>query len=139
MDKSVLEQRISDLEIELSKLKHIKSAEDFIPQSPIENAKKKDEDFQALSIMANIVERSPNALWISDQHGSLTILNRACRDILRIKEEEVIGKYNILKDNILESQDVMPQVKDVFEKGKTVHFTGRNFDMGELPFGKIAI
>jgi len=70
----------------------------------------------------SIIENSPNALWISDEQGTLMRMNQACRDIIHFRDEEVVGKYNILKDNLLEEQGLMPLVKDVFEKGVTVRF-----------------
>lgn len=70
----------------------------------------------------SIIEHSPNALWISDEHGTLIRMNQACRDNLHLRDEEVVGKYNILKDELLEAQGLMPQIKDVFEKGIHAHF-----------------
>ena len=70
----------------------------------------------------SIIENSPNALWISDEQGTLMRMNQACRDIIHIRDEEVVGKYNILKDNLLEEQGLMPLVRDVFEKGIPVRF-----------------
>ncbi len=49
-------------------------------------------------------------------------LNQACRDNLHLRDDEVVGKYNVLKDNLLEAQGFMPLIKAVFEKGVTVHF-----------------
>jgi PAS domain S-box-containing protein len=70
----------------------------------------------------SIVNQSPYAMWISDEKGTLIRLNEACCKMLNISEEEVIGKYNVLKDNIVESQGFIPLVKNVFEKGETAHF-----------------
>ncbi|MFZ4570632.1 MAG: PAS domain-containing hybrid sensor histidine kinase/response regulator [Bacteroidales bacterium] len=71
----------------------------------------------------SIIENSPNSMWISDEYGTLMRLNQACRDNLHLKDDEVIGKYNIFEDNLLEEQGFMPMVKDVFKKGVTAHFT----------------
>jgi PAS domain S-box-containing protein len=70
----------------------------------------------------SIIENSPNALWISDENGTLMRMNQACRDLIHLRDEEVVGRYNILKDNLLEEQGFLPLVKDVFEKGVTVRF-----------------
>jgi len=70
----------------------------------------------------SIIDNSPNILWISDEQGTLLQMNQACRDFLRLKDEDVVGKYNIFKDNLLEERGFMPLVRDVFEKGVSVRF-----------------
>ena len=70
----------------------------------------------------SIIEHSPNSLWISDEKGTLIRMNKACRDTLFIEDDEVVGKYNILQDNVIEEQGFMPLVKSVFEKSETVRF-----------------
>jgi PAS domain S-box-containing protein len=74
------------------------------------------------AFLNNIIEQSPYSIWISDEKGTLTRLNQACRNLLHIKDEDVLGKYNVLKDNIVEEQGLMPLVKSVFEQGRTVRF-----------------
>jgi PAS domain S-box-containing protein len=80
---------------------------------------------QTRLFLDSIIEHSPNSMWISDESGTLIRLNQACRDNLHLKDDEVIGKYNIFNDNILEEQGFMPMVKDVFQKGLTARFTIR--------------
>ena len=77
---------------------------------------------QTRLFLDSIIEHSPNAMWISDEHGTLIRLNQAFRDNLHVKDDEVVGKYNILHDNQLEDQGFMPMVKDVFQKGLTARF-----------------
>lgn len=69
-----------------------------------------------------VIEKSPNSMWISDKHGTLIRCNQACRDQLKIKDEEVVGKYNIFEDNLVQEQGFLPLVKDVFEKGTPARF-----------------
>jgi PAS domain S-box-containing protein len=69
-----------------------------------------------------IIENSANALWISDEKGTMIRLNQSCRDVFQISDEEVIGKYNVLEDNILEDQGLIPLVNEVFEFGKKIRF-----------------
>ena len=76
----------------------------------------------AKNFLDNIVEQSPNPIWISDEKGTLVRLNRACCDVLRITPEEVVGKYNVFEDSIVEAQGKMPLVRSVFEEGKSVNF-----------------
>jgi PAS domain S-box-containing protein len=78
---------------------------------------------QTRLFLDSIIEHSPNSMWISDEHGTLIRLNQACRDHLHLKDDEVLGKYNIFKDNLLEEQGFIPMVKNVFEKGVAAHFT----------------
>ena len=77
---------------------------------------------QSQVFLNNIIENSPNMLWISDENGTMIRMNQACRDHLYIQDEEVVGIYNILNDNLIKEQGLMPLVKDVFEKGVTVRF-----------------
>jgi PAS domain S-box-containing protein len=75
------------------------------------------------NLLDSIIEQNPHAMWISDENGTLIRLNQACRDLLHLSDEDVVGKYNVLKDNIVEEQGHMPLVKRVFEMGQTVRFT----------------
>jgi len=77
---------------------------------------------QSQVFLNSIIENSPNMLWISDENGTLIRMNQACRDHLQIQDSEVLGIYNILNDNLIKEQGLMPLVKDVFEKGATVRF-----------------
>jgi PAS domain S-box-containing protein len=74
------------------------------------------------SLVDSIIEQSSHAIWISDDKGTLIRLNQACRDLLNIKNEEVVGKYNVLQDNIVEEQGYLPLVKSVYEEGKAQKF-----------------
>ena len=74
------------------------------------------------SFLNSIIEQSPSPMWISDIKGTLIRLNQACRDLLNVSDEEVVGQYNILQDTVLETHGLIPQVKRVFEEGETVRF-----------------
>lgn len=74
------------------------------------------------SFLNDIINQSPHPMWISDEHGTLIRINQACLDMLNISEEEVLGKYNLFDDNIVEEQGFMPLVNKVFEKGQNVNF-----------------
>ena len=76
----------------------------------------------AKNFLDRIIEQSPNPIWISDEKGTLIRLNKACCDVLHINPEEVIGKYNVFEDSILEAQGRMSLVRSVFEEGKSVNF-----------------
>ena len=74
------------------------------------------------SFLNNVINQSPYPMWISDDKGTLIRINQACLNLLHITEDEVVGKYNILKDNIVEEQGLMPLVRQVFETGETKRF-----------------
>jgi PAS domain S-box-containing protein len=74
------------------------------------------------SFLNSVIDQSPYPMWISDDKGVLIRINNACLDLLNIKEDEVMGKYNVLNDNIVAQQGFLPLVSRVFEKGETAHF-----------------
>jgi len=74
-------------------------------------------------LLSNIFEQNPYPIWVSDAKGTLIRINQACCDMLNIQAEEVVGKYNVLKDNIVEKQGHLSSVRSVFEEGKTVEFS----------------
>ena len=74
------------------------------------------------NFLNSLIEQNPYPMWISDDKGNLIRINKACCDILNITEDEVKGKYNILKDNVVIEQGFLPLVKSVYEDGKTVRF-----------------
>ena len=78
---------------------------------------------QSERFLSNIIEQNPHPIWISDAQGNLIRINRACCDLLNIREEDVIDKYNILKDDVVIEQGYLPLVQSVFNEGKTVNFT----------------
>ena len=96
-----------------------------------ERKRAEEAQLQSQLFLNSIIENSPNMLWISDENGTLLRMNQACRDHLQIQDKEVVGIYNILKDNLLEEMGLMPLVKDVFEKGATVRFE-TSYDTGVI-------
>ncbi len=74
------------------------------------------------AFLNSIIEQSPTPMWISDERGTLIRLNHACCDLLNITEEEVVGKYNVLEDNIVQEQGLLPRVDAVFREGRTARF-----------------
>jgi PAS domain S-box-containing protein len=98
----------------------------------ITERKRAEESLQnSKSFLSSIIEQSPHPMWISDAQGTLLRLNQACRDLLNISDDEVVGKYNVLKDNIIEEQGFLPLVRRVFEKGETARFEIR-YDSAQL-------
>jgi PAS domain S-box-containing protein len=83
------------------------------------------------AFLNSIIEHSPHAMWISDDKGTLIRLNQACRELLNITDDEVVGKYNLLQDDIVEGQGYMPLVNKVFTKGEKAEFT-LEYDSSQL-------
>ncbi len=90
---------------------------DITERKKAENALKNSESF-----LNSIIDQSPHPMWISDSEGYLIRINQACLDLLDITREEVMGSYNIFKDDIVEEQGYMPLIRGVFEEGRTVNF-----------------
>jgi len=95
----------------------IRIASIFLERKKAEEALRHSEAF-----LNKIIEESPNPMWIADEKGTLIRINQSCCNLLNLIPEEVIGKYNMLNDNIVEEQGLLPLVKSVFEEGKTVRF-----------------
>lgn len=70
-----------------------------------------------------IINEAPFSMWISDENGTLLKANKACLALFGASKEEIVGKYNLFKDNVLIEKDLIPQIEDVFKKGKTFHVT----------------
>jgi PAS domain S-box-containing protein len=81
--------------------------------------------------LETIIEYSPLSMWVSDNKGTMIRMNQACRVLLHVDDEELVGKYNLFKDNIVERQGAMPLVKRVFERGERVRFP-LHYDSSEL-------
>jgi PAS domain S-box-containing protein len=88
-----------------------------IPGNPLNRSRRESDN-----LLNNLIDQSPVPMWISDGGGTLMRINRACLDLMRIREEEVLGKYNVLRDDIVERQGLMPLVERVFRNAETVHF-----------------
>ncbi|MFA5066094.1 MAG: PAS domain S-box protein [Dehalococcoidia bacterium] len=86
---------------------------------------------QSEAFLKSIIEHSPYAMWISDSHGLMIKMNKALRGLFNVTDEELVGKYNIFQDNIVEEQGYMPLVQDVFEKGVIAKFTLK-YDSSQL-------
>ncbi|MBU2551648.1 MAG: PAS domain S-box protein [Proteobacteria bacterium] len=74
------------------------------------------------NFLHTVVEQSPFPMWISDEKGTLININQACRDLLQISAEEVVGKYNIFEDTIVIDQGLIPTVRKAYEEGVKVNF-----------------
>jgi PAS domain S-box-containing protein len=77
---------------------------------------------QSETFLSSVIEQSPSAMTIADARGTMVGMNQACSRLFSISPEEVVGRYNILQDEIISEQGFMPLVKSVYENGETVRF-----------------
>lgn len=75
------------------------------------------------AFLNSVVEYSPISTWISDEAGTMIRMNRSCRDLFKVSDNDLIGKYNLFHDNIVEEAGHMHLVRRVFENGELAKFT----------------
>ncbi|GFO55397.1 hypothetical protein GMSM_24040 [Geomonas sp. Red276] len=75
------------------------------------------------AFLEGIIEKSPVNMWISDPNGTLLRANEALKECLKVTDEEIVGRYNILTDPQVREQGFLPLVREVFTRGETVRFT----------------
>ena len=75
------------------------------------------------AFLDNVIEQSPVSMLIFNSMGTIVRTNRSRREWLGISAGNVAGRYNILKDKQIEEQGLMPQVREVFDKGTAIRFT----------------
>jgi len=76
----------------------------------------------SLAFLNNLIDQSPAPTWISDMDGNLIRINDACCTLLDLRREDLIGNYNIFRDDIVEAQGYMALVRSAFSEGKIIHF-----------------
>jgi len=83
------------------------------------------------NFLNQIIESSALSMWISDEKGTAIRTNPACLEFFGATEEEVVGKYNLFKDIVIEKKGFMPVVKNIFKTGKPASFV-MDYDFGEV-------
>jgi len=76
------------------------------------------EERNRTEFLDKIIESSALSLWISDEWGTAIRANQACLEFFGANEDEVIGKYNLFKDDELIKKGFMPVIRRVFTEGK---------------------
>ena len=86
--------------------------------------RKVDEDIikRQANFLDTIMNNSPVAMWVSDAQGIVIDVNASLLKILNVPEQAVVGNYNILNDQNLVKQGVMPRVEAVFNDKETARF-----------------
>jgi PAS domain S-box-containing protein len=79
--------------------------------------KSKDTLKEKSDFLDKVIESAALSTWISDEKGTVIRANPACLSFFGATEDEIIGKYNLFHDIVIERHGFMPVVQDVFEKG----------------------
>ncbi len=90
---------------------------DITHQKQIEGDLKEKTNF-----LNTIIETASVSMWISDSEGTLISMNPACRSFFGTTEDEVVGKYNLYKDNIVRDNDLIKNIDQVFKNGHKTEF-----------------
>lgn len=93
------------------------SFQDISKIKEVENQLKANSNF-----LDTIIEDASVSMWISDKKGTAIKINSACLNLFGAKKDEVIGKYNLLEDNVIEKMGFKPLVEGVFNKGEIADF-----------------
>ena len=83
------------------------------------------------TFLDKIIDSSAVSTWISDEKGTVIRTNPACLEFFGGTKEEVIGKYNLFKDVVLEKRGFMPDIRRVFEKGEVANILV-DYDFGAV-------
>ncbi len=90
----------------------------------ISERKKAEEEIEsARAFLEMIINMSPFAMWISNAEGTVIRVNRSLCEAIHLSQDQIEGKYNVLNDENLEKQGVMPQVKAVFARHEPARFS----------------
>ena len=77
-------------------------------------------EFRSRQFMERIVYQSPVSMAVFDKTGACVMINPAYRRLFGIgRDDQVLGKYNIFKDNVLEEKGYNQMIREVW-KGKPV-------------------
>lgn len=71
-----------------------------------------------------LITHSPFGIRITDRNGTCVVINKAAMNIFCYGgPENVIGKYNLLDDDVLKSRGVMPRINSIFHSGTVADYT----------------
>lgn len=91
--------------------------------SAIENAGIFQQEYHSGRFLERIINQSPIGIWITDEKGAALRINPAGMKLFNIeRESQVVGKYNIFKDNIFGEKGLAQRIEKVFE-GERLEFT----------------
>ncbi len=70
-----------------------------------------------------LVENNPFPMWISDTEGTVVTTNLALRETLNLEDSQIVGEYNVLKDENLQDKAIQSKIELLMTEHKTIHFT----------------
>ncbi len=85
-----------------------------------ERKKAEKELLSQTKFIDNLFEGSALSTWISDENGTAIRTNPACLEFFGAKAEEVVGKYNVFKDEVLIKLGLISELKKAYEKAEVV-------------------
>ncbi|MBI3756077.1 MAG: GAF domain-containing protein [Deltaproteobacteria bacterium] len=77
-----------------------------------------------------VIYQFPISTAVVDKDGTCVILNAACKKLFGIEDNQIVGKYNLFKDNVLEEQGYIPIINRVL-KGESVDDMEIEYDMSK--------
>ncbi|MCK5686884.1 PAS domain S-box protein [bacterium] len=83
------------------------------------------------NFLNRIINDSAISMGISDSNGTAIRFNHAAEKLFNIKEKEIVGKYNLFKDEELISKGLLPVIDNLFKTGKPDNLI-LEYDMNNL-------
>jgi PAS domain S-box-containing protein len=107
----------------------------------ITDRKRMEDELRSSKVFIDkIIDESPFATWISDEKGVMIRSNNALRRMINLSNEQLIGSYNILQDENIIENDLLPKVQRVFDEHEPVrfrmHWEGCNIKHADLKGGR---
>lgn len=73
-------------------------------------------------LLSRVMDNSPIPMWIGDSEGTILRANPAVYRTLNLTEEQIVGKYNLKKDNNLDNPELMEKITRLFEQKQPISF-----------------
>jgi len=85
------------------------------------------------NFLSSIIDQSPFSTWIADAQGTMVRQNESCLKLFGVTDPSVAnGRYNILKDEIIQHQPYYADIVAVFEQGKIARFEVLDYNVADL-------
>lgn len=73
-------------------------------------------EFKSKQFMERIIHQSPISIAVFDKNGDCIMLNSAYKKLFGLtRDEQIIGEYNLFKDNELEEKGYAQTIRKIFE------------------------
>ncbi len=72
-------------------------------------------EHNAKKFFSRIIQQSPFGLGVFDRNGVCLMLNSTFKKLFDVDENELIGRYSVLEDDLLESLGAMPFIKRSYD------------------------